>query len=1216
MANATSIQLQELYVAYFGRAADPSGLDYWTAKGISTADFAAHMHDQPEFKSVYGTKSIEEQVNQIYKNLFDREADVTGLNYWTLQINLGTLKLAEIANDLIFAAQNNSGSEDDKTALANRGAAASAYTAKVKESTASILAFQPLNDGKAEGSTFSAGSNITEAISYLSGIDKDTAYTQAGVDSSVAIITANGAPSVSVGAKTFTLTTSTDSGADFTGTTAGDTFVGAYVADSGTGTTFTTGDTLDGGAGTDSLSLSVSGLSTVANTLAAQTLTSIETIKILNFDSNADDDEDTTIDAALWTGVTTVNLDNSSATGDTAVNNLAAIAAVGVSNGSGDLTIDYAAAAVSGTADEQTLNLSGVQAGTITFDSGIETVNVVSSTGNSTVTEIISTGAETLNISGSKDLTLSTALDTNFKTVDASALTGDLTTIATGAVDLTYSGGSGDDKIRLAGGNITASDTVTGGDGTDTVVLTAATSSTTAAAKVTGFETVKSYQDVAAANTLTINTAQIVGTSSSVGVEKMTYTEPSNDIDQSVTVTAAFTNLDDPAVSISGVTSAGDASDTGTMTAVVTLAEATDTSADTTTITLGSTSGSGSAAASNDAFTTTNLTITGNNYETVNFISQGANNTVAVLNASDATALNVTGGDKTLTISSFSTSNLTSIDTSAFAKAFTMGASAGNKATTVTGGSAADTIITGTNNDTITTNGGNDDVTPGTGNDTVTTGDGADTVTGVGGDNTITLGAGDDSLEVATFSNLTVSDTVTGGDGTDTIDFQQDAAHNFTSSTTTLSGVSGFEKYKFSGLANKTVTIDSTLVTDGAATIEFTSGITTDNNALNASAILNSSDTITFNDNSDTSSNVGTNYTLSNAKDLATLGADADTATVSVSAYLGTTDVIKGGAGTDTLVFSSTSNSTISSAQLEAASGFEVVNVVTGGAGDYKVTISDTFAANNANSSDALTVGRDTGAAGADTGTTEIIASDVSSTYGLTLTVDDGQDSDDKITGGAGDDFIGGGQGTDTYTLTAGGADTIIFDNNGLSTQTKKIVGFTLRGTATAAATGADTLRFEADDVNSDSLLFDGNAIDNAGDVELQATDPTNAVNTVVALHADDYSEVAGGSAILDNHINVVTGSGYASLNKLLEATPQADDGGIDDYSTESAIVIFYNTSTQRAEMQHATSNTTVTNQNAGAVTATSTVLGYFEDIGLADMAGFDSTNFEVISLA
>ena len=41
MANATSTQLQELYVAYFGRAADPTGLEYWTSMGTTTAAFAA-----------------------------------------------------------------------------------------------------------------------------------------------------------------------------------------------------------------------------------------------------------------------------------------------------------------------------------------------------------------------------------------------------------------------------------------------------------------------------------------------------------------------------------------------------------------------------------------------------------------------------------------------------------------------------------------------------------------------------------------------------------------------------------------------------------------------------------------------------------------------------------------------------------------------------------------------------------------------------------------------------------------------------------------------------------------------------------------------------------------------------------------------------------------------------------------------------------------------
>ncbi len=43
MANATATQLQQLYVGYFSRPADPAGLDYWVAEGTTTKEFAASM---------------------------------------------------------------------------------------------------------------------------------------------------------------------------------------------------------------------------------------------------------------------------------------------------------------------------------------------------------------------------------------------------------------------------------------------------------------------------------------------------------------------------------------------------------------------------------------------------------------------------------------------------------------------------------------------------------------------------------------------------------------------------------------------------------------------------------------------------------------------------------------------------------------------------------------------------------------------------------------------------------------------------------------------------------------------------------------------------------------------------------------------------------------------------------------------------------------------
>ncbi|WP_269603693.1 DUF4214 domain-containing protein [Prochlorococcus marinus] len=267
MANATSTQLQELYVAYFGRAADPTGLDYWTEKGISTATFAADMYVQAEFKDAYGSLSTESQVNQIYKNLFDREADVAGLTYWTQQINLGNLKLAEIANDLIWAAQNNAGSADDKTALANRTNAAVAYTAKVKETVGGILAYQAEST-----SPWVSGDNIKEAVSYMSGIDKSTASTAAGIAASVAKIVATGVPTAST---TFKLTSNID---NKTGGAGRDIF-------QGTDSTLQANDVLVGGDGVDTLEYVDS--STTGTAMPGVSLSDIEKISVRNLSGNA-----------------------------------------------------------------------------------------------------------------------------------------------------------------------------------------------------------------------------------------------------------------------------------------------------------------------------------------------------------------------------------------------------------------------------------------------------------------------------------------------------------------------------------------------------------------------------------------------------------------------------------------------------------------------------------------------------------------------------------------------------------------------------------------------------------------------------------------------------------------------------------------------------------------------------------------------------------------
>jgi len=404
MANATSTQLQELYVAYFGRAADPTGLDYWTEKGITQAKFASDMYAQAEFKDAYGSLSTESQVNQIYKNLFDREADVTGLTYWTQQINLGTLKVAEIATHLIWAAQNNSGSSDDKTALTNRTNAAVAYTAKVKETTAGILAYQ----AESTGTTFVKGVNITEAISYLSGIDKDTVHTAAGIAASVAVITTNGVPTAAVAGKAITLTTSNDVVNKTSATAAMTTGEGNDVIYGLTTGQLTSGDVIDGAGGADKIQASV----TANSQTIKPVLTSIETVEVTQTYANTKDIvfDVTSTDKA----VTTVKLlsEETTASGSDSEITLKGVQTTDAVTFTGPVTG------------------GSISSATITYDSVTGSADTASLTLGGKVTDVLVAGIETLTVNTKAFTGLVTAEEAETVTITAGALTTDTTTIS------------------------------------------------------------------------------------------------------------------------------------------------------------------------------------------------------------------------------------------------------------------------------------------------------------------------------------------------------------------------------------------------------------------------------------------------------------------------------------------------------------------------------------------------------------------------------------------------------------------------------------------------------------------------------------------------------------------------------------------------------------------------------------------------------------------
>jgi len=671
MANATSTQLQELYVAYFGRAADPTGLDYWVEKGISQAAFAANQYLQAEFKDAYGSKSVEAQVNQIYKNLFDREADVAGLSYWTQQINLGNLKVAEIATHLIWAAQNNSGSSADKTALANRTDAAVAYTAAIKLSTSDILAYQPTTTDP-----WVAGKGITEGVAYLSGIDGTTKHTAAGITASIAKFDAADATSTDA-AKSFVLTT-TSAGASEGGSGA-DSWIALDNA--------LTNYSVDGKAGTDSLTATLSGTADSFDVKNVETLT----FKVAST---------STVDMKDFTGESTVTVSGSSNT--TLNNNEAGTTFTSKLTGG---TLNLALTDASGSTDSVALTLDGASSTGLTTIDDVETVSVTSKS-NTDSLSIDGDAIATLNIDGSGDATFILPVGTKITTVDASSATGDLT-IELPANDLAFTGGSGADGITMSSSSLDEDDTIDGGAGADTLTLTA---STNAYASVTDATT----ETLAVSN---VETLALTAGASGDAIDFDLFASPA-----AFTKVAVTAILDAATITLTDIqTDHISVRNTDNVTVADTIAVVTYDKKDSTSTSDALTLDLTNRDASED-FAITTLTAAG--IETLTFNTTGGTQgdiTIGTLTATSAETVNITG-DADLTIGSASAVFATTVETvSAGTSSGDLSLFFGVSNVTVTGGSGADTFAFAETLDE---------------NDTIDGGAGTDTMS-VGGINTI-----------------------------------------------------------------------------------------------------------------------------------------------------------------------------------------------------------------------------------------------------------------------------------------------------------------------------------------------------------------------------------------------------------------------------------------------------------------------------------------------
>jgi Ca2+-binding RTX toxin-like protein len=1141
--SVTAAQIQQAYVAFFNRPADPIGLQFWLNRATSAnqtiAQITAAFGTSSEYTNLYSGQGDTQRVNAIYQNLFGREAEVGGLQFWAGELANGRRSISDIAKAIADSAQGT-----DLTKINNKVSVATDFTTAL-DTTAEILGY-------------SGATAASLARTFMSTVSE----TQASVDAAKAAIPAQITSIVNTVNNTPGTTITLTSGVDVrSGTSGNDTFDGSVNAQ-GTAT-FTSVDNLDGGTGNDTLIAGLAG-----GNIAAR-LTSIETGEFITSAA-------TTLDLVNVTGMSTVLLRNGSNT--LTVNNIAATTGqtFTVQDQASNVTLNFANAALTGT-NAFTLALSGAQSDadggaqidiaqqagsdtssleTLTLQSGgsganfLNRAQVQNAAGTNTLA--------TLNVTGAQGLTVATDFATTVRTVDASGMTGavgltagfdatlamtvtgsggnDTLTFDSSAANVNIAAGNGNDVVSILG--FTTDDTIAGGDGTadrlDIRTQTDAEAITANLTNTTGFEQLSlrtagsNAASLVATRFGTIDTVRLdAGTAGSYGVTMQAG---------SVTLTIASPTAGDNAQLAGALT----VTDTGTAASDILTITNRDTDTATTT----------------NNYNGQNITSAG--YETVN-LSTGTTATVAqtvgtiTLNndsLSGANTLNVSGANN-LTIANLASnssglltvnaSGLTGTALLSMGAAPTFSVATGTvsitgsangdtlrgpaaSAATIDGGAGADTIVTGTAADSVLGGTGNDTITAGGGNDIVDGGDGADTITMAAGTVNVTGGAGNDTIDMA--ATLTAGDTVSGGDGTDILRISTAAT------AATAAGVTGFETIRFDAGINQGLEQFSTnsgftrIVYNAGATIAVTNAgsavdtlqistaggtlsmarlVDTSTNAVTVlttagqtTTVLTIGDEETVTINTGSTAGAGTVITDMTAGDITSLtvtGSDALTITNAIASAANLATV---NASALTAAFSA--NASTSTANITFTGSFSGANTMTGGTG------ADTMVGGTA--ADSLTGGN-----GADSISGGAAADTIIGGLGNDTLL--GEIGNDTLTGAEGNDTMTGGEGVDHFVFSATAS-------NGVDSITDFVVGtdkinvraqFGADGNEIApvtAAGGADSITFADNNIYYISMNGAAGNLRTGGTATLAVADLTASTLSNLATYLDERIATSG----------------------------------------------------------------------------------------------------------
>jgi predicted nucleic acid-binding Zn-ribbon protein len=939
----TKTEVSQLYVSVFGRASEGEGNTYWQNDAAATdmSTTADIMLDTDAAKEYFGDTLNDNQkfIEHIYLNTLGKTAteDPDGVAYWVAQLEAGKSKGTVVA-ELISAAQDpaNAGNAQDQF---NNKVEVSDYTADTLEKFTTTEAFT----GYISGVTHEA-STVTDA---KTAVDTDVPP---------------------VAGETFTLTTS----ADLVTGTAGDDIIQGYVGtNSANGQlmdTFQSVDVIDGGDGTDTLSVS----SDTANANIGATINNVENMEFTTYKK----------------GTSAGNLNMSNVTGLKTLTNKNSIAAFRVDNAkevdlgvtnvnNNQTTVNFASTEYAAADDAATLTLNNAtnQAKvTYTGANDIETLNIVT-TGAASKVDLGGTaldGTKTVKITGDQDLSFDDTDGTTamaaIKTLDASELTGtlDADLSSGGVVDLAVTGTAGHDKLTVA--NFTKADVLDLGEGTDKLTINM-NANVTQATKIANVETigikgsgsytlnldelttVTGLELYSGSDTTTITNAQaattmatFVNVTGATAVDSLGFAlEDASGKEDAMTF--AFTN-------VNATTSVNESLAAGTQVSVASL-----TTTDIETINIG-TSYLGAAHATDTT-------------------KKGGLSVTAVAGLTGAQTLNVES-DTFVNLGGTLNANFKTIDASKAAAGITMDISAIGDTLTLTG-TKTTSVTTGAGNDTLANINGDvqQTIKTGAGKDTLTLHGNADKK--MDAKQTIDMGAGDDTVTVneANLNDATAGSKLDFGADSDTMTVDVTGGNIDMSDV----AISNLEKVVIKGGGNA-------LTLDGASL----SGAKTEFSLFNSSSLTWTG---------------GTGADTIDASAITVLGATAMTIT-----GLGGNDVITAKAGLNSAITGGTGGDTITLGSSDVLA--DTMNIATGDA-----------AATIGGSGDAGTItGYDTvvNFAMSATGTiADILDYQVAGAVS-TVTSTDGTDSTLTIGGKAVGANVAGGAGLQSFTFTGGGA--------------------------------------------------------------------------------------------------------------------------------------------------------------------------------------------------